>query len=107
MEETRVYLDVPFRRNKAASAAGAKFDGYSKCWFVRSAAAWIACQQWMSETDVARGNPWGDKDWRLYAYDDRAAAKAAGCAWDAHARSWYMPAAQDDDYDIDIGRYVK
>eukprot|EP00611_Tribonema_gayanum_P003815 TRINITY_DN1304_c0_g1_i1.p2 TRINITY_DN1304_c0_g1~~TRINITY_DN1304_c0_g1_i1.p2 ORF type:complete len:100 (-),score=10.32 TRINITY_DN1304_c0_g1_i1:35-334(-) len=50
-----------------------------------------ACTQWMCEEDVQAGNPWGNKGWRHYSYEDRDDAKKAGCKWDAAARSWYMP----------------
>lgn len=115
----RTYIDVPFKEKEQVRELGAKWDRQEKSWYIVPGADHEPFTQWLSprakepqvipdaaqaapEIEVAASQeearvdgqkPAVLKPGRQYLavpYGERAAARAAGAAWDKAAKSWYV-----------------
>ena len=95
-EAARTYLHVPYTEKDAAKALGARWDRKEQAWYVPPGvdsapfAAWMQGGARDPAPAPSREDPGARR--RVYLavpYGERGAAKAAGAAWDAAAKSWY------------------
>jgi putative DNA primase/helicase len=100
----RHYINVPFREKQEAKGLGARWDRNQQSWYIPAGigptpfARWTQGQQAAPEgvREASESQPTQEAQKhaqkRVYLavpYSERAAAKAAGAAWDKLARSWY------------------
>ena len=111
MSETpavRVYLTVPYAERAAAKAAGARFDGKAKRWYMPDRANPAALAQWAEQPQSAPANrtqgatvepkaaPEPPK--RIFLavpYSEKDAAKALGAKYSRNDKSWWVPEGTD------------
>lgn len=115
----RTYIDVPFKEKEQVRELGAKWDRQEKSWYIVPGADHEPFTQWLTPRaeepqvipDAAQAAPEVEvtasqekatvdgqkpavlKPGRQYLavpYGERAAARAAGAAWDKAAKSWYV-----------------
>lgn len=101
----RVYVQIPFKEKEQARELGAKWDRQEKSWYIPDGvdkepfAHWInpapkveaaESEQERSEIPKTAQIPKSSREYLAVPYGERAAAKAAGAAWDKTAKSWYI-----------------
>ncbi|KAI5912224.1 zincin-like metallopeptidase domain-containing protein [Thauera sp. 2A1] len=91
----RTYLQVPYKDKDEAKALGARWDRQEQAWYLPPGVNWAPFAKWMQAAAEPRQGPRAgpqagqDRIYLAVPYGERAAAKAAGAAWDRAARSWY------------------
>lgn len=99
-QDERTYLNVPFKEKDEVKALGARWDRKEQSWYVPPGvdvapfAKWAQGAPQAAADAPAQDSSAGQKavQERVYLavpYGERAAAKAAGAAWDKAAKSWY------------------
>ena len=104
-QDERTYLNVPYKEKDEAKALGARWDRKEQAWYVPPGVDMAPFAKWAQGASQAvaeartadapaQGPSAGQKatQERIYLavpYGERAAAKAAGAAWDKAAKSWY------------------
>ncbi|MBS0551385.1 MAG: strawberry notch family protein [Proteobacteria bacterium] len=91
----RTYLQVPYKEKDEAKALGARWDRQDQAWYVPSGVDAAPFARWAQAAAETRQGPHAghqagsERIYLAVPYGERAAAKAAGAAWDKAARSWY------------------
>ncbi|MGC6373688.1 zincin-like metallopeptidase domain-containing protein [Pseudomonas sp. S2.OTC.A_B10] len=101
----RTYVDVPFKEKEQARELGAKWDRQEKSWYIPDGvdkepfAPWLnpapkveaaESTQERSEAPQIPAIPKSSREYLAVPFGEKAAAKAAGAAWDKAAKSWYV-----------------
>ncbi len=114
----RTYVSVPFKEKEQARELGAKWDRQEKSWYIPDGVDKGPFEHWLNpapkveqpaleqgesqeqgeaQTEAPRAAtvPKASREYLAVPYGERAAAKAAGAAWDKAAKSWYVGADGD------------
>ena len=101
----KTFIHVPFKDKDEAKELGAKWDRQAQFWYVPAGVAIVPFNKWtqasMPLTDNAPDTatvqtqdnslvPILEREYLAVPYGERAAAKAAGAAWDKAVKSWYV-----------------
>nr|BCU00359.1 DUF1738 domain-containing protein [uncultured bacterium] len=101
----RTYVEVPFKEKEQARELGAKWDRQEKSWYIPDGvdkepfAHWLnpapkveaaESTQERSEAPQTPAIPKSSREYLAVPFGEKAAAKAAGAAWDKAAKSWYV-----------------
>lgn len=101
----RTYVQIPFKEKEQARELGAKWDRQEKSWYIPDGvdkepfAHWInpapqveaaESTQERSEAPQTPAIPKSSREYLAVPFGEKAAAKAAGAAWDKAAKSWYV-----------------
>lgn len=101
----RTYIEVPFKEKAQVKELGAKWDRQERSWYIPNNLDQGAFAHWLNATpkqataESAQEQPeavqveskaTSTREYLAVPYGERAAAKAAGAAWDKAAKSWYV-----------------
>lgn len=101
----RTYVQVPFKEKEQARELGAKWDRQEKSWYIPDGvdkepfAHWLnpapkieAAESTQERKEVSQtpAIPKSSREYLAVPFGEKAAAKAAGAAWDKTAKSWYV-----------------
>lgn len=100
-EGEKTYINVPFKEKNEAKGLGAKWDGEQRSWYVPPGVDVNQFSKWATEGNDNQESVQANqqtqskqveqsRQYLAVPYGERAAAKAAGAAWDAGAKSWYV-----------------
>lgn len=103
--DDRTYVHVPFKEKEQARELGAKWDRQERSWYIPADVDkgpfehWLnpapkvdaeASEQAPAQAEKAAPVPKASREYLAVPFGERAAAKAAGAAWDKAAKSWYV-----------------
>lgn len=103
----RVYLSVPFAEREAVKAAGARWDGDAKRWYVPEGKDPAAFVQWADRPKPERAAAPADRvpaaakpepAKRIFLavpFAEKDEAKALGAQWSKRDKSWWVPEGTD------------
>lgn len=101
----RTYVQVPFKEKEQARELGAKWDRQERSWYIPDGvdkepfAHWLnpapkieAAEPTQERNEVSQtpAIPKSSREYLAVPFGEKAAAKAAGAAWDKTAKSWYV-----------------